>query len=325
MQREIFVTVIARLQDDAPEVAAFIATTLELLREHYENFELILVDDGSQDTTISIAKSLLKQYECIRVMRLSRRFGPDIAFLAALESALGDYAVLLQVAQDPPELIPRLIALAQEHEAMIYGVNALRPPHGLRRWGSALFYWSCAALFQVSLPSHATYLWALDRRAINAILEIKNNFKYLKGMIAHIGFRRVPMSYQPRVVLERTSWPETLAALDTAVSVITSNSLRPLRFVSLLSVGASLLNVFYVLYVIAVLMLKEHVAEGWVTQSLQHSVMFLLLFLVLVVLAEYIGRILHEVKAYPLYYLQEEANSSVIIHGRPNLSRGFNS
>lgn len=325
MPTPLFVTVILRLQDDAARVEDLIAIIMGLLREHYENYELILVDDGSQDETIALAKPLLQEYECIRLLRLSQRYGPDIAFLAALESTMGDYAVLLQAASDPPELIPVLVRLAQEQEAMVYGADWIRQDQrGLRRWGSALFYWSCSTLFQVSIPAHSTYLWALDRRAVNAILEIKNNFKYLKAMIATLGFKAIAVPYQPRQRSHPPRWPEILGAIDTAVSVITSNSLRPLRFVSLLSVGASALNLLYVFYVVAVLFFKKDVAEGWVTLSLQNSVMFLLLFSVLIVLSEYIGRILHEAKAFPLYYVQEEANSSVIIANptHPNLFKG---
>jgi hypothetical protein len=102
-------------------------------------------------------------------------------------------------------------------------------------------------------------------------------------------------------------------AANTAIAVIVGNSTRPLRMVGWLALAAAFLNLLYIAYVFAVRMLKTRVAEGWMTLSLQNAGMFLLLFLILAVVTEYVGRILDETRDRPLYYIAEEANSSVMV------------
>ena len=101
--------------------------------------------------------------------------------------------------------------------------------------------------------------------------------------------------------------------VERGVSLIVTNSTRPLRYVALLGLLASLLNALYLVYVLVIALFKAHVAEGWITQSASVSGMFLFLFLILSVLAEYVGRLLEESRDRPLYFVAEERQSSVLI------------
>lgn len=118
----IFVSVVCRLHDERGLVESLVADVTCVLRESYENYELVLVDDGSTDGTSAQVKALLGQYECVRLLRLSRNFGLDIALTAGLETAIGDYVVTMSAETDPPQLIPRLVELAQRENAAVYGV-----------------------------------------------------------------------------------------------------------------------------------------------------------------------------------------------------------
>ncbi len=121
------------------------------------------------------------------------------------------------------------------------------------------------------------------------------------------------MEYRPISRSGRSPRESLFDAADTALAVIVGNSTRPLRMVGWIALGASFLNLVYIGYVFAVRIFKTRVAEGWMTLSLQNAGMFLLLFLILAVVTEYVGRILDETRERPLYYIAEEANSSVMV------------
>jgi glycosyltransferase involved in cell wall biosynthesis len=309
----IFVSVVCRLRDDAALVESLISELSSVLRAHYENYEIVLVDDGSVDGTSARVKELLSRFECVRLLRLSRKFGLDVALTAGLESAIGDYVVTLSPGMDPPALIPEMIALAQRENAAVYGLALRRSRPLLHRLGARVFHWACRRLLELPLQPGATHFRVLSRQAVNAIVEIKDNYRYLRALTPYIGYATRTFPYTP---LAEPREESLLDAADTAIAVVVSNSSRPLRFVSWLAVVASAVNVAYIGYVFLVNVFKHSVAEGWTTLSLQNAGMFFLLFLILAVVTEYVGRILNETRERPLYYIAEEANSSVLNPGR---------
>lgn len=313
-QSSLFVSVICRLHDDADLVEALVSEVLAVLRANYENYELVLVDDGSRDGTGQRVRDLLSRHECVRYLRLSRKFGLDIALTAGLESAIGDYVVTLSPEMDPPALIPELVETARRERVAVYGVARDRPGRGFfRRAGARAFYWACKRLFDVPIEPHSTHFRVLSRQAVNAIVEIKDNDRYLRALTPYIGYQTKLVEYRP---VYRRGAPRTegfFEAIELGISVIVSNSTRPLRFVSWLALFASVMNVAYIGYVFLVHLVKRNVAEGWTTLSLQNAGMFFLLFAILAVVTEYVGRILNESRERPLYYVAEEANSSVLV------------
>ena len=312
----IFVSVVCRLRDEAASVEPLLADLARVLREHYQNYEIVLVDDGSTDGTAARVKELLSRFECVRLLRLSRKFGLDVALTAGLESAIGDYVVTLSAETDPPALIPEMVALAQRDNAAVYGLAPRRARPLLHRLGAGVFHWACRRLLDLPLQPGATHFRVLSRQAVNAIVEIKDNYRYLRALTPYIGYATRTFAYLPIARSGKPPREGLLEAADTAIAVVVSNSSRPLRFVSWLAVLASFLNVAYIGYVFLVNVFKHSVAEGWTTLSVQNAGMFFLLFLILAVVTEYVGRILDETRERPLYYIAEEANSSVLIAGQ---------
>jgi len=308
----LFVSVVCRLRDERELVEPLLEDLTRVLKPHYENWEIVLVDDGSRDGTTARVKELLGRYEGVRLLRLSRAFGLDIAITAGLESAIGDVVVTLSAETDPPELIPQLVELARNDNAAVYGIAPSRRRGLLRECGARAFYRICR-LLDLPIQRHSTQLRALPRQAVNAIVEIKDRHRYLRALTPYIGYETRTVEYQP---ISRSGHPpreSLLEAADTALAVIVGNSTRPLRLVGWLALLAAFLNVVYIGYVFAIRIFKTRVAEGWMTLSLQNAGMFLLLFLILAVVTEYVGRILDETRERPLYYIAEEANSSVMV------------
>ena len=306
---DTFVSLVAAFHDDALRVDAFISDAIRLLEERYTHYELILVDDGSTDNTVAKISAFLSVSPNLRLIRLSRHFGLDIALTSGLESAIGDYVVTLVPRTDPLILVPKLIEDCRQGKEMLFGVRNADQQSGPRAWAAQLFYSFAKNVLRISILPHATYFQVYSRQALNALVRIKDKSRYLRLMSAILGFRNRTFVYQPLAEEEARSWADSFGL---AIGLLTAHSANPLRFVSVLGLCASILNLLYAVYILAIYWFKPHVAEGWTTLSLQTAGLFFWVLLILTVLSEYIGRILGELKDRPLYFTLEEKNSSVL-------------
>lgn len=312
MKSSMFVSVVVPLYNDAGIIERVVRETTDVLKSNFENYELILIDDGSIDNTVEIARPLLREIESIRIMRLSRHFGVEIALTAGLESAIGDFVVTMLPSSDPPALIPSLVDLSLSSRGIVVGIDKEWRRRGFRRRAAGrLFHLLCERVLGIEIPEHATRYWVLPRQAVNAVIQIKDKFRHLRALAPYIGFQTTTLEYIP--INRRGNRIRTpfLDDLEDAVNIIVGTTTRPLRIISLLGLVASLLNILYIGYILAIAIFKERVAEGWITLSFQNAVMFFLIFSILTVVTEYMGRILSETKERPLYYVREELNSSV--------------
>jgi hypothetical protein len=223
---------------------------------------------------------------------------------------------------DPTALIPTLIEDCRRGKDMLFGVRATEGRGSLpRRLAAGLFYTLAEKIFRINILRHATYFQVYSRQALNAMVRIRDKSRYLRLISAVLGYTNRTFSYQPVARGAREperSWSDSFAL---ALGLLTAHSANPLRAVSLLGLFASVLNLLYAGYILAIYLLKSHVAEGWTTLSLQTAGLFFWVLLILTVLSEYIGRILGELKDRPLYFTLEEKNSSVLLpdSDRPNI------
>lgn len=151
----------------------------------------------------------------------------------------------------------------------------------------------------------------MSRRAVNALVQLRDRARFLRTLSASVGLDTEAVEYDPAIRRDRARQRTLREGVRLAVNIVVTNSNQPLRLMSLFGLSVALLNLLYMGYIVAIFVLKEQVAEGWVTQSMQNAVMYLCLFLILTVLCEYVGRVLDEVKGRPLYYVAEERQSSV--------------
>lgn len=314
---DTFVSVVAPVLNDAAIVADFVREVTGVLRTHYTNYELVLVDDGSVDGTVAQAQRLLAEHECVRVLALSRSFGDEAAIAAGLDTAIGDFVVVMMPNTDPPTVIPLLVAKARGGHDVVFGLRRrVRPEPLVARLPSHLFYWYTHRVMKLPLLKNASHFRVMSRRTVNAIIQVRDRARYLRLLSLNVGFAHDAIPYDE---IERNpSRPRRslLARIGVAIDMIIANSAHPLRMVTLLGVAGASFNVLYAGYVLIIYLAKPDVAEGWATLSLQSAGMFFLLFLVLTVLSEYVGHILDEVSSRPLYYIREEHNSPVAIADR---------
>lgn len=311
---DCFVSVTAPLYNDGDIVEAYIEDVLGVLKREYANYELVLVDDGSTDDTVERVTALLEKLECIRLIRLSRRFGQETAVSAGLDTVIGDFVVVMIPDRDPPELIPRIVEQCRKGLGIVFGIRRHRRDEPLfLRIGARAFYWYLNRILKVNLPRNSTDFRVFSRQALNAMIRIKDRLRYLRAFCAYVGYGNESFTYDLAHRREKPRVKGLGEAMRTGARMIVANSTHPLRMVSVLGLTMSFVSLLHIGYVILVYLFDKDVVPGWATRSMHSSVMFLFMFLILSTLCEYVGRLLGEVKDRPLYYVLEERNSTVLL------------
>ena len=321
MKPDVFVSVVAPVQDPGALLAPFVAETTAVLTREYRHYELIVVDDGSRAVPRAEWDALLARHDGLRVLHLSREFGEEQAIAAGLDNAIGDFIVTMSPGADPPALIPALVQRARDGADVVLGVRRSRAgdPWWLRV-GAAAFYWYAPRMLRLDLPANATHFRCLSRQALNALNRLRETGSRLRVFSSYIGYASAPFPYDPIGQTRRSRMRTPVAAVGLAAAMVLDNTAHPLRLASLLGVMAALLNLGYAVYVLAVYLLRDNVAPGWATMSLTNAAQFFLLALMLAVLCEYVGRLPKRFGTDPGYYVREERTSAVLLReDRPNV------
>lgn len=306
---DTMVSVVAPLRDDADIVDAFVDETVQVLARHYRHFELVLVDDGSTDGTWERALRLLDRHAGLRLIRLSRRFGQEIAIAAGLDSVIGDFVAVMLPESDPPALVPEMVLAAVRGPQMVFGVRASRRGEPfLMRVGAAFFFRLCSAFMGLSFRANTTHFRVMSRQAVNALGRMKDRIRYLATLSATVGYASEAVLYEPVSRRTRPRRKTYFEALSLAVNIITANSVRPLRAAAMLGLAAALLSLL-----IGVAQILTILGGGFV--GIQLSLSLGLLFGVLAVMAEYLAGMRDEVRNRPLYHVLEERVSQSKIPG----------
>lgn len=311
---DVFVSVVAVLRSYARFLPAFVDEIVSVLEAHYTNFELVLVDNGSRDTTPAVVRELLRRFKCVRYLRLSRRMKPETAVMAGLDAAIGDYVVTLHPEFDPPAELPAMVEKCRAGADVVRGSAPFPVPPGplyrVLRWSFAR---AARWLFKLEPASGGTGYRAFSRAAVNALTRVRQRRRFFDLIASDIGLTTASHEYRfvsrsgkaPRANLRRS--------VRHAASMALNHSLAPLRLVSLLGLTGSLLSLGYSLYVVGIYFFKQDVMPGWTTLSLQVSGLFFLVFVMLTLIGEHLGRLLDESVDRPLYHVREEQASSVML------------
>lgn len=269
-------------------------------------WELVCVNDGSEDGTLSGLIRLQAADGRLRIHDLSRNFGKEAALTAGLDQARGDVVIPLDAdLQDPPELIPVLIAKWQEGFDVVNAVREAREGEGWLKRGSAhLFYRLLNRLSAIEIPPDTGDFRLLSRAAVEALRRMPERRRFMKGMFVWAGFPTASVSYRRAGRhAGRTSW-NYWRLWNFALEGITSFSEVPLRIASYLGLGVALLALIYGLFLILRTLLLGNPVSGY--PSLMVAILFLggVQLVALGVIGEYIGRIYEETKQRPVYIIR---------------------
>jgi dolichol-phosphate mannosyltransferase len=270
--------------------------------------ELVLVDDGSTDGSLALLHSLQARDPRLRVVQLSRNFGHQIALTSGVDSAAGDAVVLLDSdLQDPPEVIAAMVEQWRAGYKVVYGVRSSRSGESrFKLWTASIFYRLVNRLSDVDLPADSGDFRLLDRCVVEELRKIREENRYLRGLVAWVGFAQTSVPYARDPRFAGTTKFTVGRMLRFALDAVTSFSERPLRFAA--QIGAlvtSLTLALSVWIVVGRLLSPDTAFPGFA--SLAVIILFLggVQLLSIGLLGEYIGRIYRESKRRPLYVVAE--------------------
>ena len=285
------------------------------------DFELVYVDDGSNDKTVDLLRSIQSTNKHVRVVRLSRNFGHQLAVSAGLEHATGDAVVIIDAdLQDPPGVIPEMVARWRDGYHVVYGMRADRAGEtAFKLWTAKLFYRFINRLSKVQLPLDVGDFRLLDRRVVDVLLSMPERDRFLRGMVSWVGFRQVAVMYRRAERHAGESKYPLFKMLQFAADGVISFSLTPLRlalWVGFLSIGMAFVGI---LYALIIRLYTNDWVRGWT--SIFTAVLFIggAQLVTLGIIGEYIGRIYAEVKRRPLYVVEERLGFDNQQRGRAHL------
>jgi dolichol-phosphate mannosyltransferase len=315
------VSVCAIVEGHCEDVQEFVTRVTDILGSRYRYFELMLIDNGSAPEVGLCIEALQCCVPNLRLIRLSREYSKEVALAAALDNSIADYVVIMSMETDPPMLIPTLIDHAISGFDVVIAEWDGSEESFIYRSVSAIFHRAASRILGYSLQANASYFQAFSRRVVNSIIKIRSKNRYLRCLNGVLGFRQTSVSYHRLPARTHVSTLRRLFRSGFSVmDILISNSALPLRMASMLGLLACSMNLVYIIYIFIVTLLKSNLAEGWLTTSLTHTMMFLMLFLILSVLSEYIARILDETKEQPLYFVEYETTSTVSSFDRERLN-----
>ena len=291
------------------ESLPFLYERLDKLMGDMKNydFEILFVNDGSKDKTISIIKELREKDKRISYVDFSRNFGKEIAMIAGLDYATGDCVIFMDAdLQDPPELIPELVKYWEEGYDDVYAKRRSRKGETwLKKFTSKMYYKVLQKTTRIEIQKDTGDFRLLDRRCVNALRKIRESERNTKSMFSWIGYKKKEVLYDrdPRVA-GTTKW-NYIKLIDLAIDGITSFTTSPLRLSTYIAIPTFLVLFVYFIYVIA----KSCIMHEAI-QAFQAIILLILFFsgvqiLLFGILGEYLGRIFKETKNRPLYLVNE--------------------
>jgi dolichol-phosphate mannosyltransferase len=275
-----------------------------------ERFLIYYVDDGSQDETPHILRRLAQDDPRIRILTLSRNFGHQAALTAGLDHAEGEIVISLDAdGQHPPELIPEMIALIRQGYDIVQTQRVdVEQPLSFKRWSSALFYRLINVLSGTPILPGAADFRALSRQAVEALKSMPEYHRFLRGMVAWIGYRTVILPYRPQERLAGRSKYSLRKMLRLAMDAIFSFSLAPLYLGLSLGIVLLFLALLEMIYVLSFWISgnTSRLAPGW--SSLMFVILIVggMLMVLLSFIGLYVGYIFQEVKRRPVYLLRKD-------------------
>jgi len=272
-----------------------------------EGWEILFVDDGSSDSTLAVIAAAHGRDPRVRALSLSRNFGKEAALSAGIDHARGSAVIPMDVdMQDPPEVLPEMIAKWRAGYEMVFGVRRDRTNDGwAKRFTARLYYRAHNAVSQEKIPENAGDFRLMDRKVVEVIRKLPERNRFMKGLFAWAGFRQAAVEYDRAERETGTTKYNYWKLWTLALDGITSASTVPLRIWSYVGAVIALFALGYAGFIAFDTMVFGNRVPGYA--SIMTSVLFLggVQLISLGVLGEYVGRILTETKQRPLYVVRD--------------------
>jgi glycosyltransferase involved in cell wall biosynthesis len=298
-------SIVVPMWNESAVLDRFFARLLPVLDAATPSYEILCVDDGSTDDTFARLEAFRARNPRIRLLGLSRNFGKESALSAGLDFAAGAAVIPMDAdLQDPPELVPQMLAKWREGYDVVLAKRASREGESWVKRGTAhAFYRLIGRLSQVQIPENVGDFRLMDRRVVETLAVLPERSRFMKGVFAWLGFRQVTLEYarEPRAAgVAKQNWPRLFAL---AIDGIVSFSAAPLKIWSYIGFLVALFAGLYGLFIILRTLILGVVVPGYA--SLLVVVLFMngLVLIGLGVIGEYMARVFTEVKRRPVYII----------------------
>ncbi len=311
--RKLILSIVVPVYNEAEGLQEFhrrISTVLESLPYRAE---VVYVNDGSTDESIKILKGLKMSDPRVAILDLSRNFGKEIAMTAGIDHACGDAVVIIDAdLQDPPELIPKLTEEWERGFDVVYAQRTKREGESSFKKATAYaFYRVIQNVSRVAIPEDTGDFRLLSRRAVCALIQLREQHRFMKGLFAWIGFpqKKVLYSRHPRYA-GMTKW-NYWKLWNFALEGITSFTIAPLKIATYLGLLVACAALVYAGIIVFKTLVYGNPVAGY--PSLMVTILFLggVQLIGIGIVGEYVGRMFNETKGRPLYFLKTHEESNV--------------
>ena len=307
----IFLSIVVVVRNQSTSVENILEGITSCISHLVTDWEIIIVDNASDDNTISVLKKLTDENGLpnLQIYALTKEVETDAASWVGLENALGDFVAVIDCFADDIKFLPEMLDNAVSGADVVFATNDQKLPQSLAyRISYAIFNGLYKRFNGIHLANEAPQYRVLSKRVVNFILRHPQPAMTYRHLPATGGFARVNLNYS---VAPKTIRTKRLGeSIDRGMLLLVSTTRAPMRLVTSLSLFGAVANLGYSVYVVAIGVLKSDVAPGWVSLSLQQSGMFFLISLVLLVLGEYILHMVNLSNEGPLYHVGQEFTSA---------------
>lgn len=302
------ISIVAPVWNEADSLPEFFSRVSEVMGKSMLSWELIIVDDGSSDETSDLIEQRAKKDKHIRPVLFARNFGHQIAVTAGLDYSRGDAVVIIDAdLQDPPEIIPELIAKWKEGFEVVYAVRKERKGESFFKRSTAKFFYRLInRITAIDIPLDTGDFRLMDRRVVDVLNQMREHHRFLRGMSAWVGFKQIGVPYDRAARFAGQTHYTLGKMLRLASTAITGFSFFPLQVATYLGFASALVSVIAIPVVIALRLAGSQAFFG------QASTLIAVLFfggvqlISLGILGEYIGRLYDEARGRPLYIVRKE-------------------
>ena len=306
------ISVVIPLHNEEPVIPQLLERTLAAARGWNEDFELVLVDDGSRDRSLELIMDVARHEPRIRIVKLSRNFGHQAAISAGIHQARGAAVIVMDGdLQDPPEELHRFIAKWREGYEVVYGIRQQRKESLPMRLAYAVFYRALHMISDIHIPLDSGDFCLMDRKVVDALnFALPEQVRFIRGLRAYIGFRQIGIAYERRERFAGTPSYTFRSLIKLAVDGLFSFSMVPLRLASylgfLIAIPSFLMGIYFIVIRTFGLYVLGHTPEetpGLATLAVGLFFLSGLILIILGIMGEYLGRIYIEVKRRPLFVI----------------------
>lgn len=304
------ISVVVSVYNEELALNKFYTETVKVLEQLSWDYELIFVNDGSQDSSYSIMSELAQQNTKVKTVNFSRNFGHEAAMIAGIDYSTGDGIVCMDAdLQHPPECIPRIIEKMEEGYQVINMVRTKNQSAGwFKNFASGAFYDLINAVSDVKFEKNASDFFAISDKVAEVLKKnYREKVRFLRGYVQNLGFKKTTLEYEARVRVAGESKYSIRKLLRFSINTIMCFSNLPLKLGIYAGIFAAVLGLAVLVYTVYS-WASVGTPPGYATMIVLICFMFSILFIIVGIIGEYISILFSELKDRPIYIVEETKN-----------------